>query len=175
MNFYNAEEFNLGGRFIAGLYVGLLARDAEYSGWLFQRNALASGGIRQLQLVSNFINGAEFQLKYPSLTDTSFVRLLYNNILGREPNVSELNNQRAALPAMGRAGMANGFLNSAEFQLRIDSRLTAFVLYATLFGRDGSAGELAFRRTQIDAVTPVTIRKLVEGFLQLPEFMDLLR
>ena len=42
MNFLNSEEFNVGGRFVAGLYVGLLDRDAEYGGWLFQRNALST-------------------------------------------------------------------------------------------------------------------------------------
>lgn len=48
-NFVTSSEFNLGGRFTAGLYVGILARDAGYSGWLFQRNALATGLVSPLQ------------------------------------------------------------------------------------------------------------------------------
>jgi hypothetical protein len=40
MNFINSDEFNRSGRFIAGLYIGILGRDAEFGGWLFQRNAL---------------------------------------------------------------------------------------------------------------------------------------
>ena len=119
MNFHSTQEFNLGGRFIGGLYVGLLARDAEFGGWLFQRTALATGAITQLQLVSNFLDSAEFKQKYPSLTDVDFVRLLYRNILGREGSASEVNSQVGALPSIGRAGMANVFLNTAEFEIAL--------------------------------------------------------
>ena len=45
LGFYNQSEFNLGGRFLAGMCVGIIDRDAEHSGWLCQRSALASGGI----------------------------------------------------------------------------------------------------------------------------------
>ena len=48
-----------GGRFIAGLYVGLPGRDAEYDGWLFQRNALATGGATPPGLVLNFLNSSD--------------------------------------------------------------------------------------------------------------------
>jgi hypothetical protein len=175
MNFYNTEEFNLGGRFTAGLYVGVLARDAEFSGWLFQRNALKNGGITQLQLVTNFLNSLEFQQKYPNLTDTDFVRLMYRNILGREAGTGELNSQVAALPSVGRIGMANAFLNHPEFRGRTDARLTAFLLYATLLARDGTPDDLAFRRKQIEGIPPVPVRTLVESFLQTSEFSELLR
>src|SRR4029434_8423864 len=60
LNFLNSQEFNVAGRYVAGVYVGVLDRDAEYGGWLFQRNALAIGVVNQLQLVSNFIVSAEF-------------------------------------------------------------------------------------------------------------------
>ena len=59
-NFLDSAEFSLGGRFAAGLYVGIIERDAEFSGWQFQRQALARGIVNQDQLVSNFINSHEF-------------------------------------------------------------------------------------------------------------------
>jgi hypothetical protein len=45
MGFLNSLEFNLGGRFVAGLYVGLLDRNAEFGGWQFQRDAKGRGDI----------------------------------------------------------------------------------------------------------------------------------
>lgn len=39
-NRLRSTEFYLGGAYIAGLYVGLLDRDAEYGGWEFNRNAI---------------------------------------------------------------------------------------------------------------------------------------
>ena len=59
MAFLNTPEFNLGGRFIAGLYVGLLNRDAEFTGWQFQRGALSTGLVTQDALVANFLGAAE--------------------------------------------------------------------------------------------------------------------
>lgn len=170
MNFYNAEEFNLGGRFIAGLYVGLLGRDPEFGGWLFQRNALVTGGITQAQLVANFLGSQEFQLKYGALSDADYVRLLYRNVLGREGSDAEVANQLAALPALGRIGMALNFLNSTEFRTRVDSRLTAFLLYATLLGRGPTPAELENRRVQIQSGVPV--RQLVQEFIASAEFLD---
>jgi len=43
LNLFNSAEFNNRGRFAAGVYVGILGRDADYSGWLFQRSALING------------------------------------------------------------------------------------------------------------------------------------
>jgi hypothetical protein len=54
VNFFNSAEFNNAGRFVAGLYVGILNRDAEYGGWLFQRNATATLGIPQAALLADF-------------------------------------------------------------------------------------------------------------------------
>jgi hypothetical protein len=170
MSFYNSDEFNLGGRFIAGLYIGLLNRDAEFGGWLFQREALARGGITQFQLVSNFINSAEFQLRNGTLSDDNFIRLLYRQILGREASQQEVNFQLSVLPATGRVQMAVNFLNSSEFRIRTDSRMAAFLLYATLLFRQPNSSEMSFRQGQIATGTPV--RSLVDQFIQVREFTD---
>jgi hypothetical protein len=169
MSFYNTLEFNLGGRFVAGLYAGILARDPEFGGWLFQREALARGGITQIQLVSNFLNSQEFQLKYGVLSDEQFIQRMYLNILGRVASVSEVNFQLAALPGIGRVGLAANLLNSAEFRNRIDARTTAFLLYSTLLLRDATPTELALRQQQIATGTPV--RTLVDQFINSFEFL----
>jgi hypothetical protein len=174
MNFFNSEEFNIGGRFIAGLYVGLLGRDAEYGGWLFTRNALASAIVTHNDLVFNFLNSAEFQLKYGQLSDEEFVRLMYRNILLREATQAEVDFMLTALASgIPRIQLATNFLNSEEFRLGVGPRLTAFILYACLLLRDPTSTEMEQRVAQIAGGTPV--RTLVQEILQSSEFQNLLR
>ena len=143
INFLNSAEFNLGGRFTAGLYVGIIERDAEFTGWQFQRQALARGIVNQDQLVSNFINSAEFTLKYGSISNADFVRLMYQNILLRPAAQAEVNAWLNVLsnPANTRTIVARSFLNSPEFQNGTGPRLLAFLLYSTLLLRDPSPEE----------------------------------
>ncbi len=169
MNFFNAEEFNQGGRFVAGLYVGLLGRDAEFAGWLFQRNALVSGGVSQASLVNNFLNSGEFGLLGP-LTNDQFVVLMYQRILGRNPVQAEQTFQVNALNTnlVTRVGLATSFLNSAEFRIGTSSRLTAFLLHAALLGRSPSQNELINRSLQLS--TGTSLRALVADFIASQEF-----
>ncbi len=66
--FLNSEEFNIGGRFSAGLYVGLLNRDAEFGGWLFQffymdGGKIARANVHYFDRVAPFLSdGAVFML-----------------------------------------------------------------------------------------------------------------
>jgi hypothetical protein len=180
MNFFNAEEFNQGGRFIAGLYVGLLDRDAEYDGWLFQRNALATGVVKQTAtagpppksgLVDNFLAGAEYGLRFGNPDNAQFVRLLYRHILLREASQSEVNTQVTSLTngSFTRVSMANFFLNSAEFRAGSGPRLSAFLLYATLLQRDPTLAELSTRINEI-ASQSKTVAAIVAELLASPEF-----
>ena len=144
-NFFRTPEFDLGGRFIAGLYVGLLNRVPEYSGWLFQRNALAAGIVNQRELVTNFLNSFEFAQKFGTLDSPAFVRLLYRQVLLREPSQDEVTFQVQALEqgAVDRVGIANAFLNSGEFREGTAPMITTVLLYATLLQRDATPSELA--------------------------------
>jgi hypothetical protein len=142
-NFFNSEEFNLGSRFIAGLYVGLLARDAEYTGWLFQRNALITGQVSHRDLVRNFLMSAEYELRFPAQSASDFVRHLYRNVLLREASQAEVDFHVGSLQTGGltRVDVAVNFLNAPEFRAGIGPRLTAFLLYAAILQRDSTPGE----------------------------------
>jgi hypothetical protein len=174
-NFFASEEFNLGGRFIAGLYVGILDRDAEYGGWLFQRNALATGSVSPGQLVTNFLGSAEWQLKFGSPTDADFVRLLYRKILLREPSVGEVAFQSNALAAgtLSRTAMAQAFLNSAEFRVGTGSRLIAFLLYSTLLQRAPTAQELIALGGGLR--NGISIRTYIDQLIGSTEFLTVLQ
>ena len=174
MNFLNSPEFNNGGRYVAGLYVGILDRNAEYGGWLFQRNALSTGLVDHLQLVSNFIISGEFTAKFGTPGNEDFVRLMYENVLLRQASQAEVNYQASALAGgTSRAQLASNFLISAEFRIGTGPRLTAFLLYATLLQREPTPQELLNRAGQIQSGVPV--RTLVEEFINSAEFAKLLQ
>lgn len=122
------------------MYVGILGRDAEYAGWLFQRDALQ--GLPQITLVSNFLNSAEFHLKFGYPSDPEFVRIMYRNILLREPGQAEVDFQASALQSgTSREQLALNFLLSQEFAIGTGPRLTAFILHATILMRDPNQAE----------------------------------
>jgi uncharacterized repeat protein (TIGR01451 family) len=170
LNFFNSEEFNLGGRLVAGLYVGLLNRDAEYSGWLFQRNALATGVVGQVALVTNFLGSAEWALKFGAPSDADYVRLLYRYVLLREAGDAEVALQVNAINnrIVNRTTLANAFLNSGEFRNGTGPRLIAFLLYATLLQREASPEERNALAQQVAAGTPLLM--LINNFINSQAF-----
>jgi hypothetical protein len=173
-SFFNSGEFNAAGRFIAGLYVGLLNRDPEYGGWLFQRSALASGKFSHADLVNNFLNSAEYTQRFGNPSNQEFVRLLYRYILLREPTPAEIDFHTRSLAAGSTRGqLAAAFLASPEFAMGVEPRLTAFLLYATLLLRDPSSLERSDAIAQIAAGTPA--QALIEQFISSAEFTNRLQ
>ena len=169
MNFFDSEEFNAGTRYVAGLYVGLLDRNPEYGGWLFQRNALATGQASPNALVTNFLSAAEYSLKFGNPSGPEFVRLLYRLVLLRGASDAEVAFQTAALTSgISRAQLASNFLNSAEFRIGTGPRLTAFLLYALILQRDATETEFDTLFNQVSSGAP--IQTLAETLLNTPEF-----
>jgi hypothetical protein len=175
MNFLNSTEFNLGGRFAAGLYLGIIDRDAEFGGWQFQRQVLARGEFNHDQLVSNFLNSQEFNLKFGVLTNTAFVRLMYQNILLRSASQQEVDAWLNVLsnPANTRTIVARSFLNSPEFQKGTGPRLLAFLLYATLLLRDATPDERAALTAQL--ANPAHLQTAIETLANSQEINGLLQ
>jgi serralysin len=99
---------------VARLYHATLNRLPEAGGLENWTAALRSGS-SLLQITDGFTGSAEFQQKYGSLNDTSFVTLLYNNVLGRGPDNAGLVNWTNALRAGStRASVVVGFSESNE-------------------------------------------------------------
>jgi hypothetical protein len=171
-NFLNSAEFNNAGRFVAGLYIGILNRNAEYGGWLFQRNALARGQVNADTLVANFLNGAEFVARNGSLSNADLVRLLYRQILGREASSAEVTWREGLLNSgMSRVAFARDLLNSAEFRIGKNARLLAFLFYATLLNRGPGTAEYVMGRDQIAAnPSEATVMAILAELVNLSEF-----
>src|SRR5262249_31723998 len=88
-------------------------RDADPVGRAGFVTYLQAGGT--LEGVSQFIlASSEYQSHFP--TDAAFVQSLYQNLLHRTGSTAEVNWWLAALPHVGRAGVAQGFLESPEFR-----------------------------------------------------------
>jgi hypothetical protein len=137
-----SPHFSASSRFVAGLYVGLLNRDPEFSGWSFQLQALLSTATTQEELVRNFLESPEFKLKYSGQAREAFIRMLYRQVLFREVAPSELSFHADTLASLSRTQVAKNFLNSAEFRLGAEHRVTVFLVYACLRGSDASQAEL---------------------------------
>jgi hypothetical protein len=167
-NFFISAEFNASGRFVSGLYVGMLGRDAEYNGWIFQRNALSRGFVTANSLMSNFITSAEYQAKYGNTSDPAFVTILYQNFLLRTPAPVEVAFQAQAVQSYGRVQIAENFAYSQEFQNLLGGRLTAFLLYACLLQRDPTTAELNGVVAQVAA--GATLQSLIAQIITSAEF-----
>jgi hypothetical protein len=164
LNFRNSQEFRNTGKYVGGLYVGLLDRDAEYSGWQFQRNELATARAHFDHLTRSFLQSAEYKLRFGIPDDEEFVTLLYRYVLGREPTPSEVAFHVNSAPMrQGRHWVAFNFLRSDEFDWRTRSRLDVFLLYATLLMRDPTNAERYMRTVELDA--GISVSSLIEEIL----------
>jgi serralysin len=133
---------------VARLYHATLNRLPE-AGGLENWTAALKSGATLLQITDGFTGSAEFQQKYGSLNNTSFVTLLYNNVLGRNPDNAGLINWTNSLNAGNtRASVVIGFSESAE---HINKRASYIDDGIKLYGSSSSAGAMASFSSDTDA------------------------
>ncbi|MCR8550897.1 DUF4214 domain-containing protein [Salipiger sp. P9] len=98
------------------LYGATLAREPDANGFESWVAGLQTN-LTLLQVATRFVNSAEFQNTYGSLTDEEFVTLLYHNVLGRAPDANGLANWVQRLEdGMTRAQVVTGFSESGEYR-----------------------------------------------------------
>lgn len=110
---------------VTGLYRRILNRDAgtaERQGWV---DYLATGASVET-VAAGFYASTEYSTRFGS--DRSFVVSLYTNLLGRVPGQAEVDGHVANMLALGRAGLADIFLDSAEYRSREITRQYTDVL-----------------------------------------------
>lgn len=71
------------------------------------------------------------------------------------------------------AFIAVQFLRSNEFITKVGPRLTAFLLYATLLGRDPTLGELDQRIAQLTNISQEGLRAVIAEFVNSAEFRQI--
>jgi hypothetical protein len=107
--------------FVGNLYVSLLGRvggAAEIRAWV---NLMSNGTLDEEQVLAGFLDSTEFYTKVTmgSANPTrAWIQALYVNLLGRQAGSAEINAWLSIEPALGLGGVAEGFINSAEFRGR---------------------------------------------------------
>ncbi|MBC8164622.1 MAG: DUF4214 domain-containing protein, partial [Bryobacteraceae bacterium] len=172
-NFFTSQEFAQSGKLVSGLYIALLDRDAEYAGWIFQRNALSSRALNQVQLTGNFLGSLEYTQRFGAPTVNEFVRLLYQNVLGRVPSAAEEAFQVNAVNAAGRATVATNFMGVEEFRVGRLPRFDSFLVYAAILNRDPTPAERQLTKSRLES--GVSIGTILQEIVSSAEFTQLLQ
>lgn len=111
------------------LYQAAFDRAPDVPGLGYQMRALDSG-LSLGQVAAHFIASPEFQSTYGALSDAAFVRELYDNVLGREPEAQGLAYHVARLEqGAGRENVLAGFSESPENATLVIGSISAGMVY----------------------------------------------
>lgn len=106
------------GSALARLYQGILGRGPDLLGFEHYSDALSGGTLGQV--ASEFVGSAEFSARNGSEDNSSFVRTLYENALGRDPETDGLNHYLAQLGSgISRGAVALDITQSPEARLHL--------------------------------------------------------
>ena len=98
------------------LYQAALDRAPDATGYLNWSGRLASG-MEFLDVVDGFLRSPEFQMRFGDQEGAEFVTLLYQNVLGRDPDAQGLARWTGDLEGdASRAEVVRGFAQSPEFR-----------------------------------------------------------
>ncbi|MBF0102524.1 MAG: DUF4214 domain-containing protein [Desulfobacterales bacterium] len=104
---------------IARLYFACFQRIPDYGGLQYCINAYTSGTSLS-SVAQEFINSQEFINVYSSLNNEAFVTLLYQNVLGRDPDTEGYNYWLGQLNAetITKGDTLIGFSESTEYKTK---------------------------------------------------------
>lgn len=110
------------------LYRATLARDPDAAGHASWTDKIYSGAKTLEATVTGFVNSKEFLRTYGSTSDAEFVTLLYNNVLGRDPDAGGFQSWTTALSSHTRTReqVVLGFSESKEFQGNTSDEIHGF-------------------------------------------------
>jgi len=160
---------------IARLYNAYLQRDPDPGGlshWQGERIA----GTSALAISNSFASSSEFATTYGPLTNTQFVDLVYQNVLGRAGDPGGRAYWIGQLDAgMSRGEVMSGFAESSEFVGRTGTVQAgsayegpATRLYLAFFKRHPDAGGLAYWAGQLENGSSES--SVARGFADSSEF-----
>jgi hypothetical protein len=113
------------GLLVDGLYLKILGRQSDPVGRAAFVSFLANGGTVE-QATTLMITSPEYLAQAGS--DSGFVQSLYSKLLGRLASSAEVIGWVQALASIGRAGVINGLLSSAEYRSDVVQQLYGFNL-----------------------------------------------
>lgn len=180
----DAGDYSDAEGFVYRLYLATLDREPDSAGLSSWVSLFQDSGLSQTQIASGFVNSPEFQSTYGLLSDSEFVELLYNNVLGRSSDPTGLNSWLDAMTGgLSRADVVLGFSNSPEFIANtefqslqyftglIEGNLGAvFRAYGAILDR---APDVAGFEGWLDLLdgNSLTLQQVIDGFTGSQEFI----
>ncbi|MCJ7874855.1 DUF4214 domain-containing protein [Phaeobacter sp. J2-8] len=122
------------------LYQATLDRTPDQKGLEAWTSRLMDGQA-YTTIAEGFTNSTEFQNIYGALDSEEFVRLLYQNVLDREPDLAGLTNWTRAIDEGGsREAVVRGFAQSSEFIQKSQDAFETYIRSLEGDVLDGGAG-----------------------------------
>lgn len=167
------------------LYEATLDRPPDATGHLNWTYEIFRGAINLQQAANGFVGSQEFRNTYGSLDNSSFVELLYNNVLERPSDPTGKQNWLDHMAAGGtRANVVTGFSESLEFKNNTAADSNKFIasntsahwsddvyrLYqATL---DRNPDQNGFMAWTDRLGSGMSLEAVATGFVRSPEFQN---
>jgi hypothetical protein len=167
-SFFNSAEFQGSVSPIVRLYFASLLRIPDYPGLQFWLSEYRNG--RPLASIADgFVQSPEFIQRYGNLNNNDFVTLLYQNVLGRDPDpqgyqfwVNQLNG------GASRGQVMLGFSESREFREKSLNKVYVEMLYAGMLRRSPDQGHFDNWVALLDAGASRT--EIIQRFLDSLEY-----
>ena len=140
--FLSSPEFDSSIAPIVRLYFAYFLRIPDYNGLIYWINNYKSG--MPVDTISDaFATSPEFTYRYGSQSNDAFITLLYNNVLGREPDQNGFDywSNQLSSGSLSRGQVMLGFSNSEEFKAKAANQVYITMVYASLLGRSPSQEE----------------------------------
>jgi len=167
--FFNSNEFQGVISPVARLYFAYFLRIPDYGGLTFWIGQFKSGN--PLANISQaFATSPEFTNRYGALSNSAFVTLVYNNVLGRAPDAGGLAFWTGQLDsnAMNRGQVMLGFSESPEYRGLIANEVYVTMMYVGMLRRAPDPGGFNFWVGYRDAGNSGIA--LINGFISSAEY-----
>jgi hypothetical protein len=146
---FGSTEFNTFVGPVSRLYMAAFHRVPDVGGLDNWVNYVRGGNSLQ-SAADAFVASPEFQLTYGSLNDTQYVTLLYENVLGREPDPAGLASWTGLLGSgTSRGGVLIGFSESQEGIALFAPTVRTFLHYFTFLNVTPAHAELDYWSTYL--------------------------
>lgn len=155
---------------VTRLYLATFLRVPDYDGLQFWIQNWQQGWSLE-RIADAFTESKEFQNKYGSVSDPEFVTLLYNNVLGRDPDLEGLDHWVARLESgQSRGSILVGFSESPEYRRTSQSEVNVLMATAGMLRRSPGGSSYASWVSRFDDGENRVA--LILDILSSPEYSD---
>lgn len=169
--FFNSAEFQVAIAPVVRLYFAYFLRIPDYPGLQFWIGQFNSGS--SLDTISQaFASSPEFSQTYGALTNSQFVNLVYQNILGRPADAGGLAFWTGQLDssAMNRGQVMAAFSESAEYKGVIGNSVYVTMMYVGMLRRSPDQGGFDFWKGYLTSGNSGLA--LINGFITSTEYRN---